>query len=51
MFLLEREYVVDLTPTYEKIEERLNAFIAVGTTAADAALQSVYKISDKEDAE
>ncbi len=35
----------------EKIEERLKAFIAVGTTAADVALQSVYKISEKADAE
>ena len=34
-----------------KIEERLQAFIAVGTTAADVALQSVYPIADRADAE
>ena len=34
-----------------KIEERLKAFIEVGTTAADVALQSVYPIADKADAE
>ena len=43
--------VADLNALEEKIEERLNAFIAVGTTAADGALQSVYKISEKADAE
>ena len=43
--------VADLNALEEKIEERLNAFIAVGTTAADVALQCVYKISDKADAE
>lgn len=34
----------------EKIEERLQAFIKVGTTAADVALQNVYKIADKAEA-
>ena len=34
-----------------KIEERLKAFIEVGTTAADVALQSVYPIANKADAE
>ena len=34
-----------------KIEERLQAFIEVGTTAADVALQSVYPIADKAVAE
>ena len=34
-----------------KIEERLKEFIKVGTTAADVALQSVYPVSDKKDAE
>ena len=34
-----------------KIEERLQAFIAVGTTAADIALQSVYPIAEKSEAE
>lgn len=33
-----------------KIEERLQAFIEVGTTAADIALQSVYAIADRADA-
>ena len=34
-----------------KIEDRLQEFIKVGTTAADVALQSVYKITEKADAE
>ncbi len=34
-----------------KIEERLQAFIAVGTTAADVALQCVYPIAEKAEAE
>ena len=34
----------------EKIERRLQDFIKVGTTAADIALQSVYKVSDKKSA-
>ena len=34
-----------------KIEERLQAFIQVGTTAADIALESVYPVSLKEEAE
>ena len=32
------------------IENRLNEFIKVGTTASDIALQCVYEISEKEDA-
>ena len=43
--------VNDLSVLEEKLEERLNAFIKVGTTASDIALQSVYPISDKADAE
>ena len=43
--------VNDLSVLEEKLEERLNAFIQVGTTASDIALQSVYPISDKADAE
>ncbi len=43
--------VSSLSELEEKIEERLQAFIAVGTTAADVALQSVYPIADKADAE
>ncbi len=43
--------VADLSELEMKIEERLQAFIKVGTTAADVALQSVYPIVDKKDAE
>ena len=41
----------NLTALEEKIEERLQAFIEVGTTASDIALQSVYPVSEKSDAE
>lgn len=34
-----------------KIEERLQAFIKVGTTASDIAVQKVYEVSTKEQAE
>ena len=34
-----------------KLEERLQAFLAVGTKAADIALQSVYPITEKAEAE
>lgn len=34
----------------EKIEERLQAFIAVGTTAADVAPQRVYPVPEREEA-
>ena len=43
--------VKDLDELEAKIEERLQAFIAVGTKAADIALQSVYPISEKAAAE
>ncbi len=43
--------VKDLTALEEKLEERLQAFIAVGTTAADVALQSVYPVTEKAAAE
>ena len=49
-FIAKLGEVADLTALEEKIEERLQAFIAVGTTAADVALQSVYPIADKADA-
>ena len=49
-FIAKLGEVADLTVLEEKIEERLQAFIAVGTTAADVALQSVYPIADKADA-
>ncbi len=42
--------VQDLDELEMKIEERLQAFIAVGTTAADVALERVYKVSEKADA-
>ncbi len=43
--------VCDLSALEEKIEARLQAFIKVGTTAADVALQSVYPVSEKAEAE
>ena len=43
--------VKNLTELEEKIEERLKEFIKVGCVAADVALQSVYPVSDKSDAE
>ncbi len=43
--------VDDLTDLEAKIEERLQAFIKVGTTASDIALESVYAVSKKADAE
>ena len=42
--------VENLSVLEEKIEERLNAFIKVGTTAADVALQSVYPVYEKNEA-
>ena len=43
--------VSDLSELEWTIEERLQAFIEVGTTAADVALQGVYPIADKAEAE
>ena len=43
--------IKDLSALEAKLEERLQAFIAVGTTAADVALQSVYPITEKSAAE
>ncbi len=43
--------VNDLSALEEKIEQRLQQFIKVGTTAADVALQNVYAIAEKADAE
>ena len=43
--------IADLSALEAKLEERLQAFIAVGTTAADVALQSVYPVAEKADAE
>ncbi|MBR2341634.1 MAG: glucuronate isomerase [Clostridia bacterium] len=42
--------VKNLSVLEEKIEERLNAFIKVGTTAADVALQSVYPVYERNEA-
>ncbi|MBQ8229921.1 MAG: glucuronate isomerase [Clostridia bacterium] len=50
-FIAKLGEVSDLSVLEAKIEERLQAFIKVGTTAADVALQGVYPISDKADAE
>lgn len=43
--------VNDLSTLEEKLEERLQAFIKVGTTASDIALQRVCPISEKSAAE
>ena len=43
--------VNNISDLESKIEERLQEFIKVGTTAADIALESVYPISAREDAE
>ena len=43
--------VNDLTTLENKLEERLQAFIKVGTTASDIALQRVCTVSDKAQAE
>ncbi len=43
--------VSDLSTLEEKIEGRLQEFIKVGTTAADVALQCVYPVTEKEQAE
>ncbi len=43
--------VKDLTDLEAALENRLNAFIKVGTTASDIALQSVYEVADRKDAE
>ena len=43
--------VKDIDALENAIETRLQAFIKVGTTASDIALQSVYAIADKKDAD
>ena len=50
-FITKLGAVGDLDALEEKIEARLQAFIAVGTKAADIALQSVYPIAKKAEAE
>ena len=49
-FIARLGEVDDLNALEEKIEERLQAFIAVGTTASDIALQGVYPIADRSEA-
>ena len=43
--------VKTLNELENKIEERLKEFIKVGCVAADVALQAVYPVSEKNDAE
>ena len=43
--------VKDIDALENAIEQRLQAFIKVGTTASDIALQSVYAIAEKADAD
>ena len=50
-YLAKLGEINDLTALENKIEERLVEFIKVGTTASDIALQSVYPVADKADAE
>jgi glucuronate isomerase len=42
--------VKDITDLENALETRLKAFIEVGTTASDIALQSVYPVADRKDA-
>ena len=50
-FIAKLGTVSALNELEAKIEERLQAFIEVGTTAADVALQCVYPIAEKSAAE
>ena len=50
-FVAKLGEVKSLSELEEKIEKRLTEFIKVGTTASDVALQAVYPISEKVDAE
>ncbi len=50
-FVAKLGEVNNLTALEEKLEERLNAFIKVGTKASDIALDCVYPVASKEDAE
>lgn len=43
--------VKDLSGLEEKIADRLDAFVGEGTRAADIALQSVYPVAERKDAE
>ena len=43
--------VNSLSDLEEKLEQRLEAFIRVGTTASDISVQSVYPVYDRADAE
>lgn len=42
--------IKDINDLEKALENRLNAFIKVGTTASDIALQSVYAVVDREEA-
>ena len=50
-FLSKLGTVENLDMLEEKLEERLQAFLSVGARAADIALQSVYPITEKTEAE
>ena len=50
-FVYKLGEVKSLSALEERIEERLKAFIEVGTVAADVALQAVYPVSERADAE
>ncbi len=50
-FIAKLGKIQNLNELESKIEERLKEFIKVGTTASDIALQSVYPVYDKVDAE
>ena len=50
-FIAKLGSVNTLTELEDKIEDRLVEFIKVGTTASDIALQSVYPVTEKADAE
>jgi len=49
-FIAKLGDVADLDVLESKIEERLQEFIKVGTTAADVALQCVYPVAEKAEA-
>ena len=50
-FIAKLGKIQNLNELESKIEERLKEFIKVGTTASDIALQSVYPVYEKSDAE
>ena len=50
-FIAKLGKIQNLNELESKIEERLKEFIKVGTTASDIALQSVYPVYEKSDAD